>query len=283
MMDEFREMLAGLDVATHADFVGLKQDLDEQRERLNLLESELAELPAKYASAGDLNRVTSSQAEYELRSRQLTQQVADLANIIADSQRTVTSIEAKLNELSSLKGQVSALTRELTVMSGNLNTFMDNQRERLDTQQATITEVKQTTVALGKKVEFVEVTQSDAERRYYESYNPLRDSVLGSPTQEGLKATISRVSGDVTALRSEISQKTAQDAVIANYVKLQQEKEATRVSFSQRIWLQIFTKTGFALLMVSIFLVIIFIQSIDLERSFSWIRQLAGLFGVKVG
>lgn len=122
MMDAIMKAISELDIATHADFVGMNQRLDAQNARIEAVETALTELPTIYASADSMNRMMASQGDYEARSRQLTAQVADLANVVTDIQPKFNTIQAQLNELSSMKGM--------------LTTFVETQRERLDNQQA---------------------------------------------------------------------------------------------------------------------------------------------------
>lgn len=237
--------IAGMDVATHADFVELKQELDEHRVRLEQVETALAELPAKYASAGELNRVTSSQAEYELRSRQLTQQVADLANIIADSQRTVRNIETRLDELSTMKSL--------------LTTFMETQRERLDNQQVTINEVKETSAALSRKVAFVDTRQQDAEQRYNTNFKPVHDVIVGSETQKSLLSVVDGIQSSVTAQGQQVTE-------IASYFKAQKEKEAARLNFRQRVQLQLLTPQGILVMVLVLLMFIFLVNALDIQQ-----------------
>lgn len=262
MMDAILKAIAELDIATHADIVGINQRLDTVYSRVETVETAIAELPAKYASADSLNRITSSQAEYEARSRKLTEQVGNLVNVQADSQAKFTSIEARLNDLSTMKNL--------------LTDFMNTQRERLDNQQATITEVRRKTETLSGKVAFVETTQVDAEQRYNTGFKPVHDFIIGSETQKPLITIIDGIKSTLTTQGQTLQP-------VADYVMAQKAKEAARVSFRQRVWLQLFTKTGFALMIFSVLLLIILVQSIDLERSFNWIRQLAAAFGFKAG
>lgn len=237
--------------------------------RLEKVEAIVADLPTVYASAASLDKVKTSQAGYEAGLRQLTGQVADLVNMQADSKTQFTTIEQRLNELSGVKNLLSE--------------FMDTQRERLNNQQATINEVKVKTETLVKDVAFQKTDLEDTKTRLNVHFTPLQDYVLGSPTQEGLKTTFNRVFTEVHELRSSVSQYTAESAVIADYVKTQKAKEESHIGFRRRIYLQMFTKTGFALVVGSIFLLIVLAQSIDLERSFIWLRNAAALFGVTVG
>lgn len=280
MMDAILKAIAELDIATHADIVGINQRLDTVYSRVETVETAIAELPAKYASTDSLNKITSSQAEHESRSRSLTEQVANLANVQADSQRAVTSIETKINELSSLKTQVNAMTREFTLMTGNLNTFMDNQRARLDTQQATITEAKTKTEALTKDVAFLTTDLEDAKRRYSDSFNPVRDYVLGSPTQEGLKTTIRRVSDDLHLLRTDVSHQTAEFALIANYVKGQQAREEATRNYWQRVRLQLYTPKGIIAVIFAIVFVLMVMNAFSLDQLFARLGEFFVLTGL---
>lgn len=237
--------------------------------RVERMEQIIETLPTVYASADSLNKVKTSQAGYEAGLRQVTGQLADVLNMQADSKAQFTTIESRLNELSGVKNLLSE--------------FMDTQRERLNNQQTTINEVKAKTETLVKDVAFQKTDLEDTKTRLNVHFTPLQDYVLGSPTQEGLKTTFGRVFTEVHELRSSVSQQSAEYAIIGEYVKTQKTKEESHIGFRRRIYLQMFTKTGFALVVGSIFLLIVLAQSIDLERSFVWLRNAAALFGFKVG
>lgn len=274
MMDAIMRAISELDIATHADFVGMNERIDEQNARIETVETALAELPKIYASAESLDKIKSSQVEYELSRRQLTGQVADLANVVTDIQPKFATIENRLN----------SITRDITTMTGNLTTFIETQREAVANQQATVTEVKAQTAALTRKVTFVETTQQDAERRYNESHNPLRDYVMGSETQEGLKTTFNRVFNDLNSLRTEVSHHTAEAAIIAGYVKAQQARDEARAQFWQRVRLNMATPRGLFAVMFAIVFILMIANAFSLDQLFARLGQFFVMVGlVKAG
>lgn len=279
-MDAILAAIARSDVATHADFVALKQHIDSVYQRVEQVEAAIAEFPAKYASAESVNRMATSQGEYEASRRQMTEQIANVTLITTDSQLKLNTIESSVADLSSMKPQVNAMTREFTTLSGSLTTFMTSQRERLDNQQVTITEVRTKTEALAVKVGFVEVTQEDAERRYNNSHLPLRDYVLGSETQEGLKATITRMTNELTSTRAAVSSQTAEFALTSAYVKALQAKEEARRNFYQRARLQLATPKGIIAVIFAIVFIFMVINAFSLDQLFARLGQFFVLTGI---
>lgn len=274
MMEAILKAISELDIATHADVIELNKRQDAQNARIEAVETALAELPTIYASADTLSKIKSSQEEYEASRRALTKQVADLANVVTDIQPKFATIENRLN----------SITRDITTMTGNLTTFIETQREAVMNQQSTVTEVKAATAALTKKVTFVETTQADAERRYNESHNPLRDYVMGSETQEGLKSTIGRVTGDLNSLRTEVSHHTAEAAIIAGYVKAQQARDEARAQFWQRVRLNMATPRGLFAMMFMIVFILMIANAFSLDQLFARLGQFFVMIGlVKVG
>lgn len=276
-MDRILREISELKAATHDDFLELNQRIDSVYQRVEQHDAALAEIPSKYASAEAVQRALSSQTEYETRSRQLTEQVASLVNVQADSQKKFATIET---ELTTLRAQVGTMTREFTTLNGNLTTFMTSQRERLDNQQTTITEVRNKTEALAGKVGFIEVTQEDAERRYNNSHLPLRDYVLGSETQEGLKTTIARMTNELASTRTAISSQTAEFALTSGYVKALQAKEEARRNFYQRARIQLATPKGIIAVIFAIVFFFMVINAFSLDQLFARLGQFFVLTGI---
>lgn len=254
MMDAIMKAIGELDIATHADFVGMNQRIDEQNARIETVESAIAELPAKFASAEDVRRIVSSQEEYELSRRTLTKQVADLANVQADIQPKFTSIEARLNDLSTMKGM--------------LTTFMETQRERLDNHDARLNNADRLTRELSGEVRFVKTTQVDAEQRYNTGFKPVHDFIVGSETQKPMMAVIDNIQTAQTTQGQTLQ-------TVADYVKAQQQKEADRLSFWRSVRLQMWTWRGVLSMILALLVFLIIVNSINFDQLFERIRQLA--------
>lgn len=138
MMDAILAAIAKLDIATHADVVAMNARQDEFNARIEVVEATLNELPTKYASAAEVNRVASSQGEYEASRRQLTEQVGNLTLITTDSQLKLTAIESSVAELSGLKSKVDSIITTLNTFTESITVFMGTQRERVDNLHARI-------------------------------------------------------------------------------------------------------------------------------------------------
>lgn len=138
MMDAILAAIAKLDIATHADVVAMNARQDEFNARIEVVEATLNELPTKYASAAEVNRVASSQGEYEASRRQLTEQVGNLTLITTDSQLKLTAIESSVAELSGLKSKVDSIITTLNTFTDSITLFMGTQRERVDNLHARI-------------------------------------------------------------------------------------------------------------------------------------------------
>lgn len=138
MMDAILAAIAKLDIATHADVVAMNARQDEFNARIEVVEATLSELPSKYASAADVNRMASSQGEYEASRRQLTEQVGNLTLITTDSQLKLTAIESSVAELSGLKSKVDSIITTLNTFTESITVFMGTQRERVDNLHARI-------------------------------------------------------------------------------------------------------------------------------------------------
>ncbi len=196
MMDAILKAISELDIATHADVVELNRRQDAQNARIEVLETAVAELPMKFASAASLDGIKASQDEYEARSRKLTEQVGNLANVQADSQEKFTSIESRLNDLSAVKTIVDGMLASLNSLSGKLTTFMDTQSERLNNQQVTITEVKAKTEAI-KETHEEDVRRIDASVR--------AESMVVRDIDGRVKVSIDRQLADMTALKKDVA------------------------------------------------------------------------------
>jgi len=261
-----------LDLATHDDVVAMNERIDTLLARVESVEQSITALPQQYASIDAVTRITNSQAEYEARSRQLTEQVASVVNVQADMQQKYASIESRLSELSTMRAQLGTIAQAVTGMTGNMDTFMKTQGERLENQHKRLEAVDKKLETLGDKVETVETIQTDSDLRYTTTFAPVSDFINGSATQKPLKTVID-------GIQTSVNQQNTQLAEIANYVKAEQAKEQARQDFYRRVRLQMASPKGiFALLAVVVF-VIILAQAVNLDQMFERVRQFASLFG----
>lgn len=283
------ESIRQMNLAKHEDIAALNEQLHELSGRVSTLESTVATFPATYASSDAIRRVADSQQEYEQRSRQLTEQVANLVTLQADSQRNLNTIESRLSELPTLRQQMSAITRELTTMTGNLDTFMRTQRENADAHTARLDSAEKKADTAAKEAKDaqaiamgVKETQEDAERRFITGFLPVRDFIEGSATQKPLKDTLTGLDtafhgldSAVNGLRSDMGKQSVTLRTIEDYIKSQQEKEDARRNFYRRVRLQLLTPQGLFALMVFVVGFILLINAIDLDQLFQRVRQFA--------
>lgn len=210
MMDAIMKAIGELDIATHADFVGMNERLDEQRARIEAVETALTELPAKFASVESLDKIKSSQVEYELSRRQLTEQLAGLTLIQADNQEKFTAI----------KDDVSTMKTAMNTFTDNITVFMQTQREMLDNHDARINNADRAIVAL-----------KDDQVQDVKELRSVREQV------SGLDSDVNGLRGDVGA-----TVRPMQDTV--KEVKAKQDAHDTRLLTAEKTLIKLDTSFG---------------------------------------
>lgn len=233
--------------AMQDDRQAMNERQDASNARIEVLETTMAELPAKFASAEDVRRIVSSQEEYELSRRTLTKQVADLSNVVADIQPKFTSIDTRLSDL----------TGTMNTMTGNLQTFMRTQDERLTHQQTTITEAKNKAETLAQEVATVK-----------KEFSPVHDFIVGSDTQKPLMTVIDGIDSRLNTIAHQLTP-------AVDYITEQKKKEAERHSFWRTVRLNMYTPKGVFAAMLFIIVMLMIANSINFDQLGERIRQLA--------
>lgn len=272
----FQSVVSESGLATSEEVSALRGEINALSQRLVAVEATVADLPKTYASADSVSKVRASQVSYQSSQHKLTKQVAELANVVADSGRKYANIETRLNELPALRTALEQFTDHITL-------FTSNQRERGDHHEARMSNIERRTNELAGDVTFLRTDQDDTKLRYTQTITPIHDFIHGSSTQKPLKETLSHFETTLNTLNTgQVHQSTVLKS-LEDYWKAQQAKEEARRNFYQKARIQLATPRGLIAILIVVIGVIALMNAFSFDQLIARIQQLAGVVQLLLG